>query len=307
VAKALCAFATASDKNTPMKYPYTLFFSFVLAVLAFAPTTPVHAATTASLLAQIQLLKAQLAALEQELLLRDTTSSTGLTDCFTVSGIRYCVRDSGLDTRDFSNADNIDTIEVDFVGDIAQVRVEFDDGDTNFYAIEADTLGDVARLLAPELRLSAATTLRLLDEVNSFDRNNGNGNDIDSIDVDFDGDDADVVVQFDDRDTDRFTLRNVDRDEDEVIERLADRYNEDENDIEDWIDFDNNGNNNNNIDTIDVDFFSDDVSVVVRFRNGNTDRFTLRNVDDNKDEIIERLADRYNEDEDDIEDVIDFN
>ena len=55
-----------------MKYLYTTFFSLALATIVLVPTA--HAqTTTASLLAQVKALKAQLAAIEQELLLRSTT------------------------------------------------------------------------------------------------------------------------------------------------------------------------------------------------------------------------------------------
>lgn len=284
-----------------MKYLHIIFFSLVLAATVFVPTAPAQAATTAELLAQVQLLKAQLQALEQQLLLRGTVGSS-LSDCYTdIFGRVYCV----TQTQTFTdNADNIDRIEVDFVGDIAQVRVEFDDDDTEFYAFEADTIIEMAELLSPELRVSIAAIVRLTDEVNNG--HHSDDDDIRSIDVDFVGDDADVVVRFEDGDTDRFTLRDVDRDEDEVIEELADRYDEDEDDIENITNFDDDSNDDDDIESIDVDFVGDDADVTVRFEDGDTDRFTLHDVDDDEDEVIELLADRYNMDEDDIEDVIDF-
>lgn len=299
-----------------MKYLNTASISLALALFAFAPAAPASAATsaaTASLLAQVQQLKAQLQVLEQQLLLRGTTAAPTLpapADCYTDQyGRVYCVT-SAANTQVFAGRNDIDRIVVDFVGDFAQVRVEYDDDDTEFYAVEARTLADVARLLEPELRVSAATLLSLMDEIsgNSRSSRNDNDDDIRDIDVDFDGNDADVVVRFDDGDTDQFTLRNVDRDEDDVIDELADRYDMDEDDIEDIIDFDNNGNNNNDddIDSIDVDFRGDDADVIVRFEDGRTHRFTYRNVDDDEDEVIDLLADRYDMDEDVIEDMIDF-
>ena len=258
------------------------------------------------MLAQIQYLKTQLAALEQQLLLRGTIGTPTLGNCYTDGSGRVFCATNAPSTLFYTSATDIDRIEVDFVGDIAQVRVEYDDDDDEFYAVEADTESDVARLLEPELRVAASTLLRLMDEVDDFDDNDRNDDDIEDIDVDWDGDDADVTVRFEDDDTDRFTINNVDRDEDDVIEEIADRYNEDEDDIEDVIDFDDD-RDDDDIDSIDVDFFGDDADIIVRFEDGDTERFTLTNVDNDEDEVIERLADRYDMDEDDIEDIIDFN
>lgn len=286
-----------------MKYVFVPLFVLVLALGMLVPKAEA-ASSEAALLAQIQLLRQQLAAIEQQILRGQTTSVP--TACWTDTyGNRYCPTTTSQTSRYPTSAGDIDRIEVDFVGRIAQVRVEYDDDDDEFFAVEADTESDVARLLEPELRVAASTILRLMDEVDDRDSRH-NDDDIEDIDVDWEGDDADVTVRFEDGDRDRFTLRNVDRDEDDVIEEIADRYNEDEDDIEDVIDFDDNSSTRNDIRSIDVDFRGDDADVVVRFRNGNTDRFTLRNVDDDEDEVIELLADRYDMDEDDIEDMIDF-
>lgn len=224
-----------------MKYLKTTFPSVVLAFalisIALLPTARAYASTDAELLAQIQYLKAQVAALEQQLLLRGTTTpAPALGNCYTDgSGRVYCAT-AAPTVPFYGSGNNIDRIEVDFGGNFAQVRVEYDDDDTEFYAVEAGTESDVARLLAPELRVSAAALLRLIDEVDDDDRDDDD--DIEDIDVDFDGDDANVRVRFENDDTDRFTLRDVDRSRNEVIERLADRYDMDEDDIEDVIDFD---------------------------------------------------------------------
>lgn len=256
--------------------------------------------TTAQLLSQIQFLKAQLQALEQQLLLQTNTASSP--QCYTDTyGRRYCT----VDTQSFSNRNNIDTIEVDFVGRIAQVRVQLDDGDSEYYAFDARTKDEVATLLASTLGRSYASILALIDTVSSFTRSSSNHTDIRSINVDFVGNDANVLVRFRDGDTDRFTFRNVDHSESTVISRLADRYDESRSAIRDLIDF-SNRTTNNDIRNIDVTFSRDDADILVRFHNGGTERFTLRDVDDDEDEVISRLADRYDMSERDIEDVIDF-
>lgn len=267
---------------------YSAVFGLALVALVLVPATPAHAQTysNAQLQAQVQLLLQQVALLQALLAQR--------------GGYSYDV-DYDYGCRSSCDHD-IDRIEVDFVGRIAQIRVVYDSNrDDRRYALYADTVREVATALARELNLSVATIERLIDEDFDYDERS----DFRSIDVSFDDDDAHVVVRFRDGDTDRFTLRNVDDDEDEVIEELADRYNVREREIEDVIDF-RFGSRNDDIDEIDVEFDRDDAHIVVRFDNGTVHRFTLRNVDEDEDDVIEYLADRYDVDEDDIEDVIDF-
>jgi hypothetical protein len=286
-----------------MKYVTSVALGLMLAVALAAPKAEA-ATTSASLLSQIQYLKQQLAELEQQL---RAGQSTLPSNCYTDRyGNRYCT--SAAPQHFYSNANDIDSIEVDFVGRVAQVRVEYDRGDDEFFAVEADTESEVAALLEPELNLPAATILRLMDEVSgSRGHSRRNNNDIDDITVTWRGNDADVRVRFEDNDTDRFTLRNVDRDRNDVIGELADRYDVDDNDIEDVIDFNGSSGNRDDIRDIRVNFHGDDADVTVHFDNGSTQRFTLSNVDDDEDEVISRLADRYDMSERDIEDIIDFN
>lgn len=282
-----------------MNYIKTIGLSLALAAVVFMPPLSASAATTytnASLQAQIQALILQVQLLQQQLALRGI--STPSVYPYTSS---YCYNNSYC-YGGWNDDYDIDEIEVRFVGRIAQVRVE-EGRDVTLYAIEARTRQEVAEALSRELRVSVSSILRLIDEVDGHRYHN---DDIRSIDVVFEDDDADITVRFRDGDTDRFTLRNVDEDRDEVIEYLADRYDERERDIEDLIDFEYEDDDRDDIRSIDVEFYSDDAYIVIRFRNGDTDHITLRNVDEDEDEVIEYLADRYDMDEDDIEDVIDF-
>lgn len=278
-----------------MHYFKSALIAVALVALILVPSAPAHAQsayTTAQLQAQIQLLLQQLAQLQAQVAALKGGTLYYDSTCY----YSYCTPQYRTD---------IDEIEVDFVGDVAQVRVEFDDRDTKRYALYADTVREVAEGLATELSLPASTIERLIDVVNGFDDDDDH-EDIRRIDVTFEDDDADVVVRFRDGDTDRFTLRNVDEDEDEVIEEIADRYHEDEDDIEDVIDFEYEDDTDSDIRRIDVDFYSDDAHITVYFFSGRIDTITLTNVDDDEDEVIEYLADRYNERERDIDDVIDF-
>ncbi len=279
-----------------MKYLKTATIALVLAAVVFVPPASVTAATTyysnASIEAQLNALLLQLRFLQEQLAGRGVVVTPYGYDTCTYGYSCYGTRH------------DIDSIEVEFSGRIAQVRVEYRNGDTDHYAMDAQSERHVAEILSHELRLSVSTILGLIDEVDDRGRSNDA---IRSIAVVFDSNDADVTVRFRDGDRDRFTLRNVNKSESRVIRLIADRYDERERDIEDVIDFETKSSNqNNDIRSIDVRFFSDDADITVRFRNGNTDRFTLRNVDEDEDEVIEYLADRYNERERDIEDVIDF-
>lgn len=282
---------------TSMNYLKTAVFSLLLAGVILVPTARANAATSStheSLLAQIQALQALLDSLERQI--RD---QGGLgydhNNCYRDTyGGRYCIDNPNHGDR----ADNIDRIEVDFNGDYAQVRVVYDDGDVKRYAIKADTEDEVAAQLSSELNLSKATILNLIEEDDGDDE-------VRSIDVTWRSNHAEIVVRLRNGDVDRFTIANMNRNEGRVIDELANRYDMDEDDVRDVIDFDGN-DTSDDIESIDVTFDGDDADVVVRFEDDDTERFTLRNVDEDEDEVISLLADRYDMDEEDIEDLIDF-
>ncbi len=289
-----------------MKFLKTAALSFAVAALVLAPSAQAQAATTvaynnANIQAQLQALIAQVQLLQQILASRGVTPTYG--NC---TGYGYQYACTGYPAFYDDNADDIDSIEVDFDGRMAQVRVEFDNDDTELYAVEAQTIRRVAELLSPVLKVSVPTLERIINDDDWNDDNDDE--DIDSIEVEWDGDDADVTVEFEDGDEDRFTLRNVDEDEDDVIEEIADRYNEDEDDIEDVIDFEDGNDNDNDadIESIEVEWDGDDADVTVEFEDGDEDTLTISNVDEDENEVIEYLADEYNIDEDEVEDVIEF-
>ena len=280
--------------NITMKYIKTAAFSIALAFFALIPSATAEAAyTNAQLQVQIQLLMQQALLLQAQLPATNYTTYNSY-DCYDyVYGSSYCG-----DTYNSS----ISRIEVDFVGRVAQVRVVYRSRDDRRYSLYANTTREVANGLTRELGLSALQIERLIDVVNGFD--DDYADDIRSIDVSFDDDDASVVVRFRNSTTDRFTLRNVDGDEDEVIEKIADRYNVSERAIEDITDFANSYSRD--FDFIDADFFDDDVDITIRFRNGTIDRYTIRNVDYDRNEVIEYLADRYDVSERVIKSAINF-
>jgi hypothetical protein len=133
-----------------------------------------------------------------------------------------------------------------------------------------------------------------------FDGNDNDADDIDSIDVTIDRDDNDARVRVD---VDRFHY-NTDN-KNRIIERLADDLDIDEDDVEDIVDFDYE-DSDDDVESIDVTIDRDenDARARVEYENGDVDRFHYNT--DNKNRIIERLADDLDMDEDDVEDIIDF-
>lgn len=284
--------------TTVSRYAKQAALALAIALVALMPASAAHAQTysTAQLQAQVALLMQQVALMQAQLPASVGSYSSTYHYADDCSYDRYCDTYRSTSYR----SGDIDEIEVDFVGRVAQVRINYFGRDDRRYALYADSVREVAEALSRELGLSVLTIERLID-VTDFD--DDDYEDIRSIDVDFSGDDAHVLVRFRDGDTDRFTLRNVDRDEDEVIEEIADRYDERESRIEHLVDFDFDGND---IRDIDVDFFSDDAEITVRFYDGDTDRFVLREVDEDEDDVIRYLARRYDESKSFIEDIADF-
>lgn len=272
----------------------------ILGVLALAPTGTVSAqtyyhtqsATPAQLQAQIQLLMQQVALLQQLLDAQRGYAGSG-SYCDPYRYDTYC---------DYYRSSDIRSIDVSFSGRMAQVRVEFYRGSTRNYALEARTEREVAQILSRELGLSAYEIERLIDR--RYDDHYDDRYDVRSIDVTFNRNDADVVVRFRTSGTERFTIRNVYRDEDDVIRHIADRYRMRERDVERIIDF-SRGDSYRDVRSIDVRFTRYDAEVTVRFYSGSTERFTIRDESSTR-RVIEHIADRYDMRERDVEDLIRF-
>ena len=111
------------------------------------------------------------------------------------------------------------------------------------------------------------------------------------------GDSTRVEVEYEDGEDDNFTVNETD--ENDIIEEVADRLDMSERDVEDEIDFEYA-----DIDEIEVEVSNDVSYVTVRFEDNSTMNFTI--FEDDEDELIEKIADRLDMDEDDVEDVIEF-
>lgn len=122
--------------------------------------------------------------------------------------------------------------------------------------------------------------------------------DIDVIEVEItDDNEAEVKVEYDDGDDERFDLDEDDREE--LIQEIADELDIDEDDVEDLIEFDYG-----DIDSITAEVNRNDTDVTIEFESGVEASFEIDETDE--DDIIDEIAKLYDLRTRDIEDVIDF-
>lgn len=120
---------------------------------------------------------------------------------------------------------------------------------------------------------------------------------VDEITATISGERTRVEVEYDDGEDDSFTVDETD--EDDIIEVVADRIDMRESDVEDEIEFEYA-----DIDEIEAEVEDGYSYITVRFEDTSSLRFTI--FEDDEDELIEKIADRLDIDEDEVEDVIDF-
>lgn len=120
---------------------------------------------------------------------------------------------------------------------------------------------------------------------------------IDDIVAAVSGESAEVTVEYDNGDDEEFTVDETD--EDDIIEAVADRLDISKGDVEDEIKFERA-----EIDEIEVEVTTDVSFITIRYEDGSKETLTV--FEDEEDELIEKLAEKLDMDEDDIEDVIEF-
>ncbi len=174
---------------------------------------------------------------------------------------------------------------------LEEAEEAYDDGDYN----DAVELAEEAEELAEE------AIDRIDEEQDDDDRDRDrDGDDIDEIEAVITEDGTEVTVEYDDG-TDRDFDVDED-DEDDIIEEIADELDIDEDVVEDLIEFEYDFGD---LDEIVVEIDEDEGESFVKiFFEDETKAFTTDETDE--DDIIEEIADRYDLDEDDIEDVIEF-
>lgn len=168
----------------------------------------------------------------------------------------------------------------------------YDDADEAFDAGDYDE----AIELAEEAKDFARYAIRRIGREREID-----AGDIDEIIARIGDGKTKVEVQYEDGDDEKFTV--TDEDEDDIIRLVADRLGIDKDDIEDLFEFKDESKELDEI-LAWIDEEDDETKVEIFFENGVISRFTLDTTDE--DEIIEEIADRYNLDEDDVDDAIEF-
>lgn len=137
------------------------------------------------------------------------------------------------------------------------------------------------------------------EEDEDEDDDKGDADDIDKIEVEIGDGESEVTVTYEDDEEDDFT---VDEDkEDDIIEAIAEELDIDEDDVEDLIEFDYG-----DVDEIVVTIDEDKGTALARvmYESGAERRVRLTTTDE--DEIIEDVAKEIDEDEEDVEDWIEF-
>lgn len=140
-----------------------------------------------------------------------------------------------------------------------------------------------------------------------FDSRRGGNDRADEIDVEYKNSAAYVSIEYTDGDDEDFIIAGAESDN-EVIDVILDETDLSLQNILAVIDFSGDADNNNDDDVEDIDVTIDrddnEARARVTYEDGDTDTFNYDT--DDKDEIIEELADDLDMDEDDVEDLIDF-
>ncbi len=210
--------------------------------------------------------------------------------------------DFGKKKRSSSNStDDIDEIraDVDVEDGEAEVTVVFEDEDENDkeFTVDESEYEDIIQAIAEELDIDEDDVRDLIE----FDWN-VRARDIDEINVTVEDGEASVEVVLESGDEFEFILDEDD--EDDIIEAIADMLDIDEDEVEDLLDIDFKDEDSDGLDYIEVEVEDGRATVYVKFNDGSSERFSMD--EDDEDEMIETIADRIGETDNDVEDVIEF-
>lgn len=205
---------------------------------------------------------------------------------------------------DDDDEDDDFNVDVEINDDEVTVSFEYDGDD---YEIEVDSTDedDVLEEVADELDEDDVDDLDedLVDAIEDAleealdDEDDGDGDEIEKITAKIANEEAQIEVEYGDGDEEEFTVEETL--ESEIIEEVADELNIDEDEVEDLIKF-----KYENVDEIRVEIEDGEALAFVEFEDGTVKRVRINS--DDEDEIIETLAEELDEDEDDIEDWIEF-
>jgi hypothetical protein len=196
------------------------------------------------------------------------------------------------------------SITAKYDGDEAEVSVHYTDGTKERHTLEGSSKMQIIDALAAKLSQKKAAVLSTIEFVSKSndedeDDEDKESDEIESITAKIANGEAEIEVEYENGDDEDFTVEETV--ESEIIEEVADELNIDEDEVEDIIEFEYE-----DIERIDVTIDEDEGTAlaIVRFEDGTKKR--IRIDSDDEDEIIEELADELDEDEDDIEDWVEF-
>ncbi len=283
-----------------MKY----FYSFVacavlLGAFTFPSSTFAATNTTDSLSARLQALMAQIRQLEIDLA-RARALETNTTT--------WCYKDGRATTNCSASypysTGNLERVEADIEDNFSRVYIKYTNGRSKNLIFNANTQNEVVDYLMDETGASRAHILSVVRFDNTS--HDDDSEDIDNITATITEDDTYVEVEFEDNNTERFTLRDETNKVD-IVEKVADRLNEDEDDIEDIIRFRyDSSNRDEDIDSIEVTIDRNDDEAVARVRYEDGTRDTLSYNTDDKDDIVSELADDLDLRESEVEDLVEY-
>ncbi len=292
-------------KNYIKTIGVAIFLAFVVLVSAPSAEAATTYQSTAAVQARLSALVVELQALQAQLAaLQGVSTPTYGTQCYRDTyGNQYCTQPS---TPIYTGTNILRNVEVDFDNDFARIEIEYTSGRNREFVLGGlDDQDEVIEFIMDETNATRNQILAVIDWSGDLDDNDdSDADDIDSIDVDINNGDADVRVEYEDGDTDRFTIDN-ETNHNDIIEEIADELDIDEDDVEDLVDFDND-NNDEDVDRIvvTIDESDDDSVAKVYYEDNDTETFDYD--EDDEDDIIDELADDLDMDEDDVEDVTDF-
>lgn len=282
-----------------MKYFYSLVACAVLfGTITFPSSTFAATNTTDSLSARLQALMVQIRQLEIDLARVRALETTTTT---------WCYQDGRATTNCSASypysIGNLERVEADIEDNFSRVYIKYTNGRSKNLIFNANTQDEVVDYLMDE---TGASRAHILSVVRFYNISHDDSEDIDQITATITEDDTYVEVEFENNNTERFTLHNETNKED-IIEIVADRLNEDEDDIEDIIRFRYDSSDaDEDVDSIEVTIDrNDDESVArVRYEDGTRDTFSY-NTDD-KDDIVSSLADDLDLRESEVEDLVEY-
>jgi phosphotransferase system HPr-like phosphotransfer protein len=234
-------------------------------------------------------------------------SKLGKTRADILSLIEFTGSTSSRDDDEDEDEDDEDyNIDLEIDDDEVQLSFEYDGDD---YEVESDgtdeddLLDEVADEIGEDLEDIDDDLLDAIEEAldealeDEEDEDDEDSDEIESITARISDGEAEIEVEYGDGEEEEFTVEETL--EAKIIEEVADELNIDEDEVEDMIEF-----KYEPVDEIEVTIKDGKALAIVTFEDGTEKRIRINSEDE--DEIIEAIAEELDEDEDDVEDWVEF-